>query len=177
MRFQRAAQGDRVSMQEWPSHSGRVCSQRTAVQTTPPRPDTLQPGVLQFENFRELLGCFLLNPGAMGHDGGHPDPPARILVDICSSGLSLPTVDSVERPSHDRRLRVSHPSHKHRLHANTCCDPRSEGFAQNISWVLKLWCRYNQRHRSSSGRNSQVRTSTPYLLISRSNPSSTRLHS
>jgi hypothetical protein len=90
IRFQRAAQGDEVSMQEWPSHSGRVCPQRTAVQTTPPRPDTLQPGVLQFENFRELLGCSPLNPGAMGHDGGHPDPPARILVDICSPGYHYP---------------------------------------------------------------------------------------
>ena len=157
-------------MQEWPSYLGRVCPAGRRV-NDPPAVDASQPDALQFENFREFLSSPMLNPGAMGRDGGHSDPPARILVDIGSSGPSPLTVDSVKRYFHGHRLRTPHPLRKHRSHASTSCDLRSEGFAQNISCVLKLWRRnievqaaesHRPLHASSyPGLIQVVRTSNP----------------
>jgi hypothetical protein len=73
--------------------------------------------------------------GTMGRNGGHSDPPARILIVINSSGLSPLTVLAVNRVL----PRPSSPILFVKTdHTPARGDSRSGGFVQNISCVLEL---------------------------------------
>ena len=135
----------------------------------PPGPQRDSRGLREGRKFRctngPHLGENIFGLGAIGRNGGHSDPPARMLIDINPSGLSPPTVLAVNRVL----PRPSSPI----LFVKTDRTPargdsRSGGFVQNISCVLKLGRCDNLGRR-------RYAPFTPCLLIFRLIPSSAYL--